>query len=148
MDKLSKVDPEYPCFSHVDDLSHVLVGESCSDLKAKLLAAGRLVGKEVARLKLELSDKSTVIPGNSLLRNVAKTLALEGLTLKVASTCDDVGVQQSGSAVRKASSLNHRIEAKGADRPKRTHDLVMVSPAGTKLTMTGTQPVYVYGHQA
>ena len=52
LDELSKVDPEYPCAAHVDDLSHVLVGESASDLKQKVLKAGRIVGAEVQRLKL------------------------------------------------------------------------------------------------
>ena len=31
LEKLSLVDPEYPCAVHVDGLSHVLVGESASD---------------------------------------------------------------------------------------------------------------------
>jgi hypothetical protein len=53
--ELSKVDPEYPCHEHVDDLSHVLVVETEFELKAKLLKSGRLVGKEVERLKLKLS---------------------------------------------------------------------------------------------
>ena len=60
MDKLTCVDPENPCWSHVDDLSHVLIGESEGDLRKKWLAAGRHVGSEVARLRLKLSDKSQV----------------------------------------------------------------------------------------
>ena len=79
---------------------------------------------------------------------MAKTLTEEGITLKVASTCGDVGVQQYDSSVRNASTLNNRIENKGADRAARTHVLVMVDPTAMKLTMTGTQPVQVYGHQA
>ena len=47
MEQLSNVDPEFPCSSHVDGLSHVLVGETEWELKAKLLKAGRLVGSEV-----------------------------------------------------------------------------------------------------
>ena len=74
LDNLSKVDPEYPCAVHVDDLSHVLVGESASDLKAKLLKAGRLVGQEVKRLHLTLSDKSTLLPENDLTTSVARIL--------------------------------------------------------------------------
>ena len=44
VEKLSAVDPEYPCHVHVDDLSHVLVAETEHELKAKLLQAGRIVG--------------------------------------------------------------------------------------------------------
>ena len=54
----------------------------------------------------------------------------------------------SGSAVRKASSLNKRIFVKGKDRAKRTRALVNIKPAAKKLTMTGTHPVQAYGHQA
>ena len=122
--KLSKVDPEFPCFSHVDDLSHVLVGETGGELKAKLLKAGRLVGGEVKRLHLTLSDKSTLLPQNEITRAVALKLTEEGIPLETAKTCDDVGVQMSGSHIRKAKSLNIRIKVKGADRAKRTSPLV------------------------
>ena len=108
LDKLSLVDPEYPCAVHVDDLSHVLVGESASDLRKKLLSAGRTVGSEVKRLHLTLSDKSTLLPDNANTRCIAKLLSDEGICLKTANSCNDVGVQMSGSALRKASSLNKR----------------------------------------
>ena len=125
-----------------------LVGESASDLKQKVLKAGRIVGAEVRRLKLTLSEKSTLLPDNQNTRSIAKTLCAEDICLKTATTCDDVGVQMSGSGVRKASSLNFRIEVKGKDRAKRTRALVMVQPAAIKLTMAGTHPVQVYSHQA
>ena len=54
----------------------------------------------------------------------------------------------SGSGVRRASTLNARVEVKGADRAKRTRELVTVNPAAQKLTMAGTMPVQAYGHQA
>ena len=92
MEKLSNVDPEFPCFSHVDDLSHVLVGETGGELKAKLLQAGRLVGGEVKRLHLTLSEKSTLLPQNEITRAVALKLSEEGIPLKTAKMCDDVGV--------------------------------------------------------
>ena len=59
LDRTSRVYPEYPCAEHIDDLSHVMVAETESDLKATLLSAGRLVGSEVKRLKLKLSDRLT-----------------------------------------------------------------------------------------
>ena len=69
---LSKVNPEYPCFVHVDDLSHVIVEETPSELKTNLLKAGRLIGSEVARLKLKLSDKSMILQINDITKSVAK----------------------------------------------------------------------------
>ncbi len=52
LERLSKVDPEYPCASHVDDLSHVLVVETESDLKGNMLEAGRAIGGAVNKLDL------------------------------------------------------------------------------------------------
>ena len=54
----------------------------------------------------------------------------------------------SGCMVRKASSLNKRINEKGYCRAKRTNAMVKINPAALKLTMTGTHPAQAYGHQA
>ena len=67
--------------------------------------------------------------------------------MKTATTCDDVGVQMSGSLARRASTLNARI-SKGGKRAKRTADLIKINPAAKKLTMAGTAKVQPYGHQA
>ena len=93
-----------------------LRGKRGGELKAKLLKAGRLVGDEVKRLHLTLSDKSTLLPQNEVTRAVALKLSEEGIPVETAKTCDDVGVQMSGSHIRKAKSLNIRIKVKGADR--------------------------------
>jgi len=90
------VNPEYPCFVHVDDLSHVIVEETPSEIKANLLKAGRLVGSEVARLKLKLSDKSMILPINDITKSVATILTQENITLKVKATGDDVGGTNDG----------------------------------------------------
>ena len=99
---------------HVGDLSHVLVEETPSELKANLLKAGRLVGSEVARLKLKLSDKSTILQINEITKSVATILTEENITLKVKATGDDVGIQMSAGGIRRASTLNNRI-AKGGN---------------------------------
>ena len=140
------VDPEFPCSSHVDDLSHVLIGESEADLKGKLLKAGRLVGEETKKLHLELSDKSTLLPTNRNTRAVVKILLEEGVQIKTGDTCDDVGIQMTGNGNRRASTLNNRIEVKGADRAKRTRELVKVTPVATKLTMPGTKKLRTPRH--
>ena len=94
--ELSKVDPEYPVHVHVDDLSHVLVAETASGLEAKLLNAGRIVGREVKRLCLTLSTKFKVIPNNSTTRWVAKQFTNEGILISAADTADDVGGSNGG----------------------------------------------------
>ena len=148
MEKLSVADPEFPCSSHVDDLSHVLIGESKAYLKGKLIKAGKLVGAETKRLQLELSEKSTLLPSNQNTRTVVTILLEEGVQIKTGETCDDVGVQMTGSGNRRASTLNKRIDVSAANRAKRTRGLVKINPAATKLTMPGTNAVHAYGHQA
>ena len=148
MEKLPVVDPEFPSSSHVDDLSHVLVGESEADLRSKLLNAGRTVGNETKRLQLELSDKSTLLPNNPNTRQVVNILVAEGVQLKTAATCDDVGIQMTCNGTRRAITLNARIHNKGVARAKGTKAVVMINPTAKKLTMVGTNAVQVYGHQA
>ena len=82
LEKLSKGGPEFPCGSHVDNLSHVLVGETSGELKAKLLKAGRLVGSEVKRLRVKLSDRPTLLHQNEVTKAVAATLSDEGFPCK------------------------------------------------------------------
>ena len=145
--KLATVDPEYPCAQHLDDLSHVLVGETEGGLKSKLVKAGKIVGEEVLGLKLALSEKSTIVPENQTTKAVVKILNAAGIPMKTASTCDDVGVQMSGPLTRRVSTLNARI-SKGSKRASRTADLVKINPKAKQLTMAATAKVQPYGHQA
>jgi len=147
MQKLSVVDPEHPCAQHLDDMSHVLIGETESELKHKLVKAGTIVGQEVKRLSLTLADKSTLLPKTKMTEAVAEILNAQGILIRTAETCDDVGVQMTASTVRRASTLNARI-AKGSLRGKRTKALVAVNPEAKKLTVVGTCAVQPYGHQA
>ena len=124
-----------------------MVGETEGELKGKLVEAGKNVGEEVSRLKCKLSEKSTLVPENKTTKAVVKILNATGIPMKTANTCDDVGVQMSGSLIRRASTLNARI-SKGSKRALRTADLVKINPAAKKLTMSGTAKVQPYGHQA
>ncbi len=83
---LSVIDPEYPCSSHVDDLSQVFVAERKKDLEKKLLEAGRRVGSEVKRVKLTLSSKSTLIPENAFTIRLAMILPEDRIHLTTTIT--------------------------------------------------------------
>ncbi len=80
--------------------------------------------KKVKLLHLTLSDKSNLLQEKDLTKSVATILVDEGICMKTANTGDDVGIQMSGSGVRRASTLNARIEVNGANRAKRTRELV------------------------
>ena len=131
MQTLSVVDPEYPCAQHIDDMSHVLVGETKSELKHKLVKAGTSVGLEVKRLHLTLADKSTLLPNNKMIQAVAEMLNAKGIPIHTVDTCDDVCVQMTGSQIRRASTLNARI-VKGGLRGKRKKALVEINLVANK----------------
>ena len=130
----------------MDDLSHVLVAKTNNELERKLLEAGRIVGREVNRLSLTLSEKSKLIPETPSKIKVAKQLAKEGIPINTDDTADDVGVQQAGGAMRVETTLNDRIFGKGAPRARRIRGLVMVNAEAKKLAMPGVQPTQSYGH--
>ena len=65
VDKLCHAIPRQPVHEHVDDLAHPIVANSQVELHDKLVKAGSIVGKEIARLKLVISDKSVIIPISS-----------------------------------------------------------------------------------
>ena len=148
MERLSKIDPEHPPNSHVDDISHVVIGETENHLKSKLIAAGRIMGCEVKRLQLSLSDKSKKLPVNKVTLATAEVLNQEGITISAAKVCDDVGVQSSAGTTRAAATSNTRINKKGADKARRTHELGRTNLAATKLVMPGVVASQEYGHQA
>lgn len=145
MDKRSKVDQAYLCWKHVDDLSFVLVAETDSELRALFSQAGRLVGSEVKRLHLQLSEINhpSHSPGN---QNGCDDVDGRRHSHKL-STGADVGIRMLGGLTRRASIQNKRIEEKGAKRAERTRTLVEINPLAVKLTMTVVHPTQSYGHQ-
>ena len=54
--------PRCPAHEHVDDRSQPVIAKTADGLCKGLVKAGNIVGKHVQRLKIKLSDKSTVVP--------------------------------------------------------------------------------------
>ena len=71
-------------------------------LKDKLVQSGAIVKQHVDKLKLNLSDKSNVVPISVATLAAARDLNKLGVKLKVKSSCDDVGVQMGGAKSDKA----------------------------------------------
>ncbi len=68
----------------------MVIAESEAELKTKLLKSGRIMGAEVKRLQLSLSEKSKILPINAVTHSVARILNSEGITVSTAKVCDDV----------------------------------------------------------
>ncbi len=89
--------------------------ETQSELKAKILQAGRVVGKEVKRRGLTLHGIQHR-PENDLTKKVAKQLTLEGIPLDAAKKADDIGAEMFGATVRATATRNSRMHDKGGPR--------------------------------
>ena len=85
-----------------------------------LVQAGAIVGREVKRLKIKLSDKSTVVPISKATLGASKELLELGTILEVKSSCDDVGVEMGGGRRRLAKTQNIRIKKKAKDGAKKS----------------------------
>ena len=75
-----------PVHQHVDDLSQPIIASTAVELRRTLVQAGAIVGRETKRLKIKLSDKSTVVPISQATLAAAKDLMKLGITLKVKSS--------------------------------------------------------------
>ena len=56
VDKLCNALPRNPVHEHVDDLAQPIIARSQVELRKKLVQAGSIVGKEIGRLCLIISD--------------------------------------------------------------------------------------------
>ena len=108
VDRLVHALPRNPVWEHVDDLSQPLTAHSANALRIKLVTAGTIVGEEVHRLKLKLSDKSVVVPISVATQRAAFELGnlVPPVLLRVANSFDDVGVEMSGGRRRMAKAQN------------------------------------------
>ena len=114
-------------------------------LKDKLVQAVAIVKKHVDRLKLNLSDKSTVVPISVATLAAARDLDKLGVKLKVRASCDDVGVQMGGGKRRQGKTQNNR-SSKAKKRARRTRAMVLRNRKALKLVMTGVATQQAYGH--
>ena len=125
------------------------VAPSSLELRKKIITAGTIVGNEVKRLKLKLSDKSVVVPISAASRGAASHLGKQTspVLLRVANTVDDVGIEMGGGRRRMAQTQNKRIFGKAKNRSKRTKELVHRNMLALKLVMPGVSTQQSYGHQ-
>ena len=69
--------PRNPPWEHVDDIAQPLVDTTSLGLRTKIVTAGTIVGKEVQRLQIKLSEKSVVVPMSAATRGAGIWAAVE-----------------------------------------------------------------------
>ena len=148
MDSLIHAIPRNPCHQHVDDLAQPLVAKSPLALRDKIVKAGTIVGQEVERLKINLSDKSVVVPISAVTLRAAydQSKLKPPVKLRVANAVDDVGIEMGGGRRRMAKTQNKRIRTRAMQRARRTRQLVRRDRRALKLVMPGVAPQQAYGH--
>ena len=142
IDRLTHAIPGDLPHEHVDDIAQPLVAPSSLALRSKVILAGTIVGKEVARLKIKLSPKSVVVPISAATKSAAEHLGKmeTPVWLRVSDTVDDVGVEMGGGRRRMAKIQNKRIRNKARKRARRTKQLVRRNRLALKFVMTGVPP--------
>ena len=113
------------------------------------MTAGTIVGSEVQRLQIKLSDKSVVVQISVATREAALQLAKKSppVLLRVANTVDDVGIEMDGGRRRMAKTQRKRIFGKAKHRARRTTELVHRNMTALKFVILGVSPQQSYGHQ-
>ena len=140
--------PRNLVWEHVDDLAQPLTAHSANALIIKLVAAGTIVGEEVQRLRLKLSDKSFVVPISAATQRAAWELGrlTPPVLLRVSNSVDDVGFEMGGGRRRMANTQNKRIRQKARQRARRTRALVIRNRAALKIVRPGVATKQAHGH--
>ena len=145
---LGYVVPGSVCEEHIDDLSQFVTNTSHIQLFQDAALIGKAVKEGTAKLGLTLSGKSTLLandkpPGKLIVGDIGD----EGVPFCLGTSATDLGIET--AAVKRICAANQwkRIW-KGRRRAKRVNRLCKINSEAQKLTITGIQPVQVYGHTA
>ena len=140
--------PGSVCEEHIDDLPQFVTNTSRIQLFQDAALIGRSVKDGTAKLGLTLSGKSTLLANDkSLDKLIVGHLGDEGVSICLATSATDLGIETAAGKRICAANQWKRIW-KGRRRTKRASRLCKINSEAQKLTMTGVQPVQVYGHTA
>ena len=134
-------------YVHVDDISNLIVGRSQREVSSQAIKWARHFNSWTKVLKLDISDKSVVVPDNWAAANFAKLAERDGIPLKVAKEGVDIGVDAASAAKRVVTKQQERIGA-CKKKAKRACYLSRRNKRARKLAITAIKPAQLYGHTA
>ena len=147
VERLGYVVPGHLCHEHVDDLAHPFAASSNCELRDCAIEIGTVVKEEAVRLKLTLSDKSTLLPDNPTTREAVRALNDIGVTIKTAKQGDDVGVGMTANGSRNNATLDNR-GSKAKRRAERNQKMCKTNKQALRIICPGVGLQQNYGHTA
>ena len=134
-------------YIHVDDISTLTKASSGKEMVKQATAFACGFAKFARDLKLDISDKTTVVPDNVHTRQFAKNASQLGVPMKVSKEGTDIGVDCSSASKRSTKKQRARA-AQTAARAKRTALLAKKNHRVRRLALTGVKPAQTFGHTA
>ena len=100
-------------YIHVDDISALTKARSGKQLVARATSFAKDFAKWANVLKLDISDKTKVIPDNADTRQFAANANKLGIPMKVDKQGEDIGVDTSSASRRATQPARNSITSKG-----------------------------------
>jgi hypothetical protein len=131
----------------VDDMSNLATADSAHTLAKRAVEYGVHFKQHIDRLKLEISDKSMVVPNCQAARDFNGSMTRLGIPMKTANHGVDIGIDTTSAAARCTTKQVERIQST-ASKAKRVAILAKRNHKARRLAITGVKPAQDYGHTA
>ena len=137
--KLNANHPAIDLYQHVDDMTNLVKGSSESNIVEETVSYIRDFAAEASRLKIEISEKSTILPANKFTKRICRIANREGIQLSVAASGVDIGVDTAAGSRRTTKQQRKRIQT-ARRRAKRALVIAKADKRARKLATTNIKP--------
>ena len=145
--KMAKDFAEVTLYQHVDDMTNMIAPLNDSRLAITAIEYAIEFKRQSDKLKLTISDKSTIIPDNEVTRKISRVLNRASIPVKVAECGVDIGVDSSSGTRRTTKKQGERVK-EGKRRAARSSILVKYDPRAKTAALTNIDKAQVYGYTA
>jgi hypothetical protein len=128
-------------------MSNLATAESANTLVKRAVAYGAHFKQHTDRLKLDISEKSMVVPDCPAAREFNGAMLKMGIPMKTSNRGVDIGIDTTSAAARCTTKQVARIQS-SASKAKRVAILAKRNHRARRLAITGVRPSQDYGHTA
>ena len=133
------------CHRHIDDATQTTIMSDAGHVIREATRAGTEFVRAMKEKGIEMSSKSVIMASsNQIAKKVVEELHAEGIVVKMANSCDDLGVQTNDSGRRRNATLTKRVD-KGKNRCSRLNKAAQVNTKARILMKTGARPQMEFG---
>ena len=144
---LAKTHKDTSLYLHVDDISNLTRGTSQKELSDKAFEWAKDFEDWTTDLKLDISDKSAVVPVCKAAEVFSKRVVGASIPMKMMKEGVDIGVDTSSAAARTVTKQLERVKA-CSSKAKRASFLARRNKKARKLAIAAIRPAQLYGHTA